>query len=136
VFYCDLQQGMVMLGCLLGILLQCHKHQMMNHSIQEETMESDLAVPVDLRHRTVQGQFSPLIRLPGCDYLAPGTSPIGDGIFAKVIVPPQGRSRQPALSLWAMTIDQQIQRMVENRIRQQPGPYVLIILDEDVMYIR
>ena len=35
-----------------------------------------------------------------------------------------------------MTIEQQIQRIVDNRIRQQPGPYVLIILDEDVIYIR
>jgi len=34
-----------------------------------------------------------------------------------------------------MTIDQQIQRIVENRIRQQPGPYLLIILDEDVIYL-
>jgi len=35
-----------------------------------------------------------------------------------------------------MTIDQQIQRIVENRIRQQPGPYVLSIVDDDVIYIR
>jgi len=64
------------------------------------------------------------------------TSSIGDGICATAIVPRQGGSGQPAPSLWAMTIDQQIQRIVENRIRQQPGPYILIILDEDVIYIR
>ena len=127
---------MVILRCLLGIPLRRQKHEMMNYSIQEETRESDLAVPVHLQHRTVQGQFSRVIGLPGCDYLAPGTSPIGDGIFAKVIVPPHGRNGQPAPSLWGMTIDQEIQRIVENRMRQQPGPYVLIILDEDVIYIR
>jgi len=127
---------MVMLQCGLGIPLRRQKHPMMNYTIQEETRESHLAVPVHLRDWTVQGQFSCLIGLPGCDYLARGTSLIGDGIFAKVIGPPQGQSGQPALSLWAMTIDQQIQRIVENRIRQRPGPYVLILLDEAVINIR
>jgi len=35
-----------------------------------------------------------------------------------------------------MTIDQQIQWMLENQIRQQPGPYGFIILDEEVIYMR
>jgi len=34
-----------------------------------------------------------------------------------------------------MTIDHEIQRILENRIRQQPCSYVLITLDEDVIYI-
>jgi len=35
-----------------------------------------------------------------------------------------------------MTIDQQIQWILENRIRQQLDPYLFIILDKDVIYIR
>jgi len=71
VFYCHLQEGMVMLRCLLGIPVWRQKHQIMNYSIHEETRESHLAVPVHLRHWTVQGHFSHLIGLHGYDYLAP-----------------------------------------------------------------
>ena len=87
VFDCDLQQGMVMLQCLLTIPLWRQKYQMMNYSIQEETRESHLSGPVHLRHWAAQGrlprwtvqgrlhgwsalgQFLHLIGLPGSDYV-------------------------------------------------------------------
>ena len=63
-------------------------------------------------------------------------SPIGDGILVKIVVPSQGQSSRPHPSRRPVTIDQQIQRILENRIRQQPGSYAFIILDEHVIYIR
>ena len=63
-------------------------------------------------------------------------TPIGDGISVKIVVPSQGLSSQPLRRRRPVTIDQQIQPILENRIRQQPGSYDLIILDEHVIYIR
>jgi len=63
-------------------------------------------------------------------------SPIGDGIFAKIVMPSQGRTRQPLPRRRPLTIDQQIQRILENQILQQPGSYAFINLDEHVIYIR
>jgi len=51
-------------------------------------------------------------------------------------VPSQGRSSRPLRSRLLVTIDQHIQRILENRIRQLPGSYAFIILDEHVIYIR
>jgi len=62
-------------------------------------------------------------------------SPIGNSIFKKIVVSPQGRSGRPLPSHWAMTIDHEIQQILKNQIPQQPCSYVLITLDEDVIYI-
>ena len=62
------------------------------------------------------------------------TSPIGDGILSKVVVPPQGRCDRSIVPQDTMTIDQEIERVLENRILQEPGPYPLVAIHEDIIY--
>ena len=44
------------------------------------------------------------------------TSPIGDGILSKVVVPPQGQCDRSIIPCDTMTIDQEIKQVLENRI--------------------
>jgi len=61
---------------------------------------------------------------------------MGPGTFSKIVEPPQEQRGYPLSSISAIWIENLIQGILENRIQQQPGPYLFLISDKDIIYIR
>jgi len=124
---------MVIFQCLLRVHRRHQRQQMMNCLIWMRKRR----VVCLFTHGIGWARVSSRIDLWGLKAMTSHRrlSPLGDRIFMKIVVPCQGQSSRPLPSRRLVTIDQQIQRNLENRIRLQPGSYALIIFDEQVIYI-
>ena len=70
---------------------------------------------------------------PSCSSL---TSPIGDGIFILIVGPPQGQCDQAIVPQHTITMNQEIEWVLENRIGQEPGRNPIVAFNEDIIYPR
>jgi len=65
-----------------------------------------------------------------------GIGPIGDGILMEILVCAQRWCRQSCVALVAVTLDHEIEWVIQNWIQQDPGSYRFIAIGENIINAR
>ena len=65
-----------------------------------------------------------------------GIGPIGDGILMEILLFPSRWCRRSCVALVTVTIDHEIEWVIENWIRQEPGSYLFIAIDKNIINAR